>query len=187
MGTPPEVATRVIFATVIILSIAALGHAVGPASPWFGLVASFCVLGLLDLMMPFVRLRLPRSLREVRSWEIRGGVYRALGVPAFGAFLRGSPVRLLNRKVYLKACARGLAPVRTHIENAEAAHFWGGLATIPYLLLAWIRGWWDTLAVVVLFDLIVNIYPILHLRSVRLRIDNAIRRDLPHRLSGKSG
>jgi hypothetical protein len=96
-------------------------------------------------------------------------------------------VRLLNRKVYLKALSSGLVPLRTHLENAEAAHFWDGLATVPYLLLAWTRGWWDTLAAVVLFDFIVNLYPILHLRSVRIRIEGALRREGSRRFSGPNG
>jgi hypothetical protein len=133
------------------------------------------VLGLLDLAMPLVQLRLPRSIRDVRSWEIRGGPYRALGVPAFGAFLRGSPLRRLNQTVYIKGFSRDLMVVRTCIQSAEAAHFWGGLATMPYLSLAWIRGWWGTLTAVILFDLVANVYPILHLRSVRARIEQTLQ------------
>jgi hypothetical protein len=167
---------RAIFAVFMVLSLVAFGRTVGVDSLWFGLVASFSLLGLMDLAMPFIRIRLPSSLRNVRPWEERGGAYRSLGVPAFGAFLRGTPVRLLNRRVYLEAHPRDLERIRIQVENAEAAHFWGGMATLPYLGLAWIRGWWGNLAAVVLFNLVVNVYPILHLRSVRGRLERASRR-----------
>ncbi len=164
-------AARGLFAIVMLCSVAALGHVVGVASPWFALIASFCVLGFLDLVMPLVRIRLPRPLRLSRPWEVRSAVYRAMGVPVFGAILRGTPLRMLNKRVYMNASYRDLRPVRTHLENAEAAHFWGGMVTLPYLILAWAQEWWSALTSVVLFNLLVNVYPILHLRSVRARIE----------------
>lgn len=170
-----RVAPRVIFAIGMMISIAALARVVGIASPWLGLVASFQVLGLLDLAMPFGQIRLPRSLREVRLWERRGHLYRGLGVLLFGAVLRGFPVRLLNRKVYLTACTGDLTAVRSHLENAEAAHFWGGLITMLYLAFAWAQGWRSAFVSVIIFNLVVNVYPILHLRSVRGRIERAWR------------
>lgn len=166
---------RALFALVMILTIAAFGWVVGLASPWFGLIASFSVLGLLDLAMPYIQLRLPKSLREVRPWEVRGSVYRALGVPVFGAILRGTPVRLLNQQVYVGVSPRRLGIVRSHIEYAEAAHFWGGLVTVPYLVIAWGQGWKVAFTAVMFFNLIVNAYPIFHLRSARARIGRTLQ------------
>jgi len=163
---------RVCFAIGMVLSIAWLGRVVGVDSPWFALIASFCFLGLFDLVHPFVPILMPRFLRRVRSWEVRGGAYRAIGVPIFGEFLRRTPVRRLNRRVYLQAFRGDLSAVRRQIENAESAHFWGGVATVPYLVLAWSRGWWEALMSVVLFNLVVNAYPIFHLRTIRARIDH---------------
>jgi hypothetical protein len=171
-----EIAKRLFFAIGMVASIILLGRAVGFGSPWLGLIASFCVLGILDLAMPFIRLRLPQALREVRAWELRGGVYRTLGVPVFGRVLRRSPLRLLNRKVYLRGFARDLTAVRLRLEETEAAHFWGGLVTLPYLGFAWTQAWWSNLTCVMLFDVVVNIYPIFHLRAMRGRIEQALLR-----------
>ena len=168
-----EAGARICFAIGMVASIPMFGRVVGFASPWFALLASFCVLGLFDMTLPFVRTRMPQFLREVRSWEVRGGVYRAIGVPTFGTLLRRTPLRLLNRRVYLKASISDLPAVRTHIENAESVHFWGGIATIPYILIAWSLDWRGALTSIVLFHILVNVYPILHLRTVRARIDNA--------------
>jgi hypothetical protein len=170
---------RAIFAVFMVLSLVAFGRTVGVDSLWFGLVTSFSVLGLMDLAMPIIRIRLPTSLRTVRPWEQRAGAYRTLGVPAFGAFIRGTPVRWLNRKVYLGAHPRNFELVRIQLENAEAAHFWGGIATMPYLAFACLRGWWGNLAAVVLFNLVVNVYPILHLRMVRGRLERALKKERP--------
>ena len=171
MKTLQQITMRVAFVVLMVLSIIALAQAVGIASPWFGVIGSFCLLGLMDLATPFVRIRMPSPLRKVQPWEVRSGAYRIFGVEAFGAFLRKTPARLLNRRVYLRTHDKDFEPVRVHIENAEAAHFWGGLATVPYLSVAWFRGWCAAVVTVVLFDLVVNLYPILHLRSVRGRME----------------
>ena len=59
--------------------------------------------------------------------------------------------------------------VRTSIEAAEAAHFWGGLVNLPYFAVAWVQSWWSATLSVAIFNLVANIYPILHLRTVTLR------------------
>ena len=160
----------------MVFSVALLGRVVGGDSPWFALIASFCVLGLFDLLLPFIRIRMPRFFRPVRAWEVQSGIYRAMGVPAFGELLRRTPARWLNRRVYLNAFRGDLSVVRTQIENAESAHFWGAVATVPYLAVAWSKGWWEALMSVMLFNLIVNAYPIFHLRTVRARIDETSRK-----------
>lgn len=182
-----EAGARICFAIGMVASIALFGRAIGVDSPWFAVIVSFCILGLLDLARPFARTRMPRFLREVRPWESRGSIYRTLGVRAFGEMLRRTPFRLLNRRVYLKEHSRDLSAVRIPIEDAEAAHFWGGVATIPYLLAAWSQGWWAALTSVVLFNLIMNVFPILHLRTVRARIDHAMSKMPLRYLARKNG
>jgi hypothetical protein len=174
----PEVFKRLLFAISIIAALAVFGGLVGPTAPWFVASASFCMLGLLDLARPFCLLRMPGSLREIRPAERRGGLYRALGVRAFGTLLRRKPLRLLNRRVYLGAGSRDLTSVFSQLEHAEAAHFWSSLLPLPYLAHAATQGWWRAFVVVVLFDLVVNVYPILHLRSARTRLEWVLQR--PH-------
>lgn len=158
----------------MLISVGYLGRVVGIDFPGFALVVAFSILGMIDLLMPSIRLRVPRVLRPVRSWELRGRVYRVLGVRCFGRFLRESPLRFLNRRVYLKSFPRDVERVRTHVEDAEAAHFWGGLATVPYIAYAGSRGLWGSVAALILFNVFVNVYPILHLRWVRARMERFV-------------
>lgn len=159
----------------MVISLVALGRVVGVSSPWFAVIAAFCLLGLLDLAGPFLPTRMPQSLRPVRAWEVQSSTYRAIGVPAFGDLLRRSPLRRLNQRVYLQAAGSDLSLVRTHLEQAESAHFWGGVATIPYIVIAGIAGWWAAVTSIVVFNVVVNLYPLLHLRSARARIDRALK------------
>jgi hypothetical protein len=112
MRTPIEAAARILFALLMLFSIAALGRVVGMASPWFALIASFCVLGVFDVTRPFATIRVPRAIRSLRPWETRKEAYQAIGVPAFGVVLRRTPLRLLNRRVYLRAASHDLRVVQ---------------------------------------------------------------------------
>jgi len=157
-------------------SMVLFAHATGISSPWFSVTAGFVLLGIMDIFRPYLSLALPRALHKSSDWERTGIVYRYLGVIAFGRFLQKSPLRYLNRWVYLTSNSRDWEAVRSHVAWSEAAHFWAAVLTIPYLAVALARGWWSVLAALLVFDVAVNLYPILHLRWVRTRLDRALPR-----------
>lgn len=127
-------------------------------------------------------MKAPRPLQNVRYWEVRGDLYRGFGVRAFGVLLRISPLRYLNSAVYLSSRARDLAAVRADIETAEAAHLWAMLLIMPYAFFVAIQGRWSTLLWLALFNLGINVYPVLHLRFARARLTRVHERKLLLRL-----
>jgi hypothetical protein len=150
-------------------------------SPWFVCAAMICFLGLAFVARPVVRIRMPRSLRSLRAWEIEGGFYRTLGVPVFGMLLRRTPLRLLNRDVYLGVRARDAAEVSAQLEAAEASHFWAAVLVVPYMVYASLRGAWSALFWVSLAQVLINVYPIMHLRLTRCRLDRLALKKPPRR------
>jgi Glycosyl-4,4'-diaponeurosporenoate acyltransferase len=159
-----------VVAAVFAVTLALLGSAVGFASPWFALTAMFDILGLIAFARPLYLLKLPGFLRKERDWETNGRLYRLLGVPAFGALLRRTPLRYLNAFVYLKHCP-DLSIVQAHIESSDAAHLLAGTLIVPYMVYAGIQGWWSAVAWITLVQIAFNLYPILHLRWVRVRLN----------------
>ena len=164
---------------LVVLSVAAAGfaasllmfrRAVGIGSPWFGLVVMLSALGLIALARPFFLLRRPAAVRRNRAWEVRGGLYQAAGVRLFGTVLRRTPLRYLNQFVYLAGSATP-SMVRAQAESAEAAHLVAGALLIPHMVYACVQKWWGTLAWLTMVQALGNLYPILHLRWVRARID----------------
>lgn len=147
------------------------------ASPWFVCVAMVCFLGLAAVTRPVVRIRMPRPLRRIRDWETGRGVYRALAVPRFGGLLRGTPLRLLNRDVYLKAGARETSRLSAELEAAEASHFWAAVLVAPYMVHLALLGAWTALLWVSLAQVTMNVYPIMHLRLTRGRLDRLAARN----------
>jgi len=152
------------------LSLAMLKGVVGATSPWFAVIVMFDVLGLAALVRPLFRLRLPGFLRQEREWETKGRLYKALGVPGFGALLRRTPLRHLNPLVYLKQCPDA-SIVQAQVESAEAAHLLAAMLLAAYMIYACVQGWWNAVAWLMLVQIVINLYPVLHLRWVRIRID----------------
>ena len=133
----------------------------------FAIVATFTTLGFTGLARPLLVMKPPLSLRQVRSWEIEGRLYRALGVHGFGTLLRRSPLRYLNSRVYLNRWPGDPDAVHAEMEAAEAAHLWAMVLTFPYVVYLAIQVAWSTLFWFSVLNLGVNVYPILQLRLAR--------------------
>jgi hypothetical protein len=136
----------------------------------------FYFLGLAKVAEPLFRLRMPGVLRPLRYRELEGHVYRRLRVPEFGRLLRQTPLRFLNSAVYIDGQGRDPVRVLLHVESAEATHFWAALLLLPYIALAGVKGRWQVVAWLLLAQVLVNVYPLLHLRYSRGRLDRALRR-----------
>ena len=161
---------------VFAVSFALLSQVLGLRSPWLVLLLMFDFLGLAKIAEPLIILRMPSALRSLRPWERDGTVYPRLGVLRFGRLLRRSPLRYLNAAVYLDPQRKDLLQVRLRSESSEASHFWVAVLLMPYLLFAGFKGWWGVVAWFALAQVIVNVYPILHLRHIRGRLDRTLHR-----------
>ena len=177
----------VLLTVVMVLgaSCALLGSVIGMNSPWLMLLLMFDFLGIAKVAEPLFRLKMPRALRPVRRCEQVGNVYRRLGVLGFGKLLRRSPLRYLNSAVYLVKTNGDLSEVRLRAESGEASHFWAAVLFTPYVMLAGMNGQWSVVAWFSLAQVLVNIYPILHLRHVRWRLTCTLRKIAGHRASGE--
>jgi hypothetical protein len=174
----PSLHALVLVAVIVVFgaSFAMLSRVIGISSPWLVVLLMFYFLGIARIADPLVRLRMPRVLRPLRGWEREGDVYRRLHVPGFGRLLRKSPLRYLNSGVYLDRERRGPVQVRLQAESAEASHFWAAVLFMAYVALAGLKGMWNIVAWFLLAQVLVNVYPVLHLRYVRGRLDRTIRR-----------
>ena len=171
-----------VVAGVFVISLGLFRGAVGFMSLWFGVMVMLTCLGLVAVARPLFLLKLPCFLRKEREWEMKGRLYRALRVPAFGSLLRRTPLRYLNPMVYL---TRFPDPslVQAQIESAEASHVLAAAIVVPYMVHAYVQNWWGGLALLMVIQIVLNVYPILHLRWVRIRINRLQGR----MLSGGSG
>jgi hypothetical protein len=164
----------VLLAFAVSLRFAA--EAFGFLSPWFGVMVMFCVLGIAAFSQPAWTLRVPGPFRRIQAWESDRRLQSVLGVAAFGRLLTRTPLRALNRSVYFDRQTGDIAGVRAQLEAAEGAHFWSAAVLVPYIGVALFRRSWGAALGLVLANVVVNVYPMLHLRLVRGRIERVGKR-----------
>ena len=169
----------------LALSIVMLANVIGYTSPWIALLLMFDLMALARVAEPLFVLRMPTNLSRLRRWELTSTVYRQVGVCLFGSVLRNTPFRFLNTGVYLSSDVKDLHRLLRRVANAEATHFWAALLFTAYIGHLYLSGRPQIatgfLAVQVLF----NVYPILHLRLIRGRLDALLQRQ--HRRAELSG
>lgn len=158
------------------LSLVLLGRVIGSTSPWLALLLMFYFLATAKFAEPLIVLRMPRSLFALRPWEVKGRFLRRAGVLRFGRLLRETPLRHLNARVYLGESRRDPQRIRFQAASAEACHFWAAVLFMPFIAVAAVVGRWSIAVWFLLAQLLVNVYPILHLRYIRGRLDRAIDR-----------
>jgi len=165
--------------TVILVfsaSFILLQRVIGITSPWLAILLMFYLLGLARVAEPLLMLSMPGALRKLHPWEREGNMHRWLAVRAFGQLLRRTPLRYLNSGVYLSKSHSDPLKVRLQAESGEAAHFWAAVLLTFYIGYMWFKGEWSVVGYLLLVQIVVNLYPILHLRFVRGRLDRLITR-----------
>ena len=158
-----------------------LRAATGGESPWLGLLLMFYFMGLAKLGEPLFVLRMPGFIRDVRAWEAMGAAYERLGVQRFGQLVRRSPLRFLNASVYLAGRQRDLRLLYRQAASAEATHFWAAVLFTPCIAFVWAQGQRGIATLFLVVQVLVNVYPILHLRILRERLARIHARRLARR------
>jgi O-antigen ligase len=70
--------------------------------------------------------------------------------------------------------------VGAELEAAEASHFWDAMLVLPYMVHLAVQGSWTTLLWFTLAQMLINIYPIMHLRVTRHRLGRLASRKSLH-------
>ena len=167
-------------ALVFAVSFVMLARVIGFASPWLALLLMFYFMGLAKVAEPIFVLRVPATLGRVRRWEQSGSIYRQLGVHLFGRLLRDTPLRFLNTKVYLSSGTKDLRSLYRQSICIEATHFWAAVLFMPYIGYLFLSAQSRIAIFFLVIQVLINVYPILHLRLLRGRLDVVLRRQHGH-------
>ena len=164
----------IIFAGVVVWSTRSYGRTVGFA---FGinwiLMAWAISLGRV-LESPKGRcnglsIRLPECYYVIRSFEKSGQLYDYLGVRWYRRLLR--PWLWSVKPALLRSQPDARQTMVRATRDPEAGHLVILVAIVGITLWALVHGWWDTVAWLLLFNLLHNGYPVMSMRQIRARLD----------------
>jgi hypothetical protein len=160
MGKPLVVVAATI-ATATALFVGA--RYFGAASGGFAFLIVWAPMAWLGTVSRFVHVRLPPRFHELRRFERPPRLYAMLGVRVVKRLLRRGPLEMFNPGLHLPAdqSPEQLATLEQTMKDAEASHLVLLVATLGVVVNAVIRGWWLAAALTLLFDVLLNGYPVM--------------------------
>ena len=160
-------------ATVIAAALLVWGErTLGASSAAFAFLVVWLPMTWLGTVSRVVPPRLPDSYHELRAVERDGRLYERLGVRLIKRLLRRGPLAVFNPDLHLptERSRERLAHLDQRMRDAEASHFILLVATSGIALNALARGWWTAALLTVVFDVLLNGYPVMLQRYNRARL-----------------
>ncbi len=146
------------------------GVVFGASSAVFAFLVVWVPMTWLGTISRVVQPRLPESYHRLRDVERDGRIYERLGVRVVKRLLRRGPIAVFNPGLHLPSepSAERIAHLDQRMRDAEAAHFILLVVTCGITLHAAMRGWWTAVLLTLLFNLMMNGYPVMLQRYNRV-------------------
>ncbi|MCO8127765.1 hypothetical protein NHL50_11155 [Acidimicrobiia bacterium EGI L10123] len=138
-------------------------QAFGPRSAVFAFLVVWVPMTWLGTVSRVAQPRLPASYHQLRGFERDGRIYERVGVRAAKRLLRRGPFAFFNPHLHLPAerTPEHLARLEQRMDGAEASHAVLFVATLGVVVHAAARGWWTAAALTLVFDVVMNGYPVM--------------------------
>lgn len=172
-------------ATAIAAAVlASTVRALDPRSVWFAFLVVWVPMAWLGTVSRLARPRLPESYHRLRSVEQNGRLYELLGVRLVKRLLRRGPLAVFNPGLHLptERTPEGLGRLDQRMRDAEASHFilFGVMVGVSANAAA--RSWWGAAGWTLLFNTLLNGYPVMLQRYNRALLSQRfdMRTGQPH-------
>lgn len=157
-------AVGVVTTTVAIAAVIVWGASVfGVRSAGFAFVVNWSAMCWMGIVSRIAQPPLPESFFEIRRFERNGRLYELLGVRVVKWAVRRGPLHWFNPHLRLPAerTPEQLRRLEERMREPEAAHTWLFAAMVLISVHALARGWWEAAAWTMVFNVALNIYPVM--------------------------
>jgi hypothetical protein len=153
------VAATVVAATVLLAGL----HLLGAASAAFAFLVVWAPMVWLGTVSRIVTPRLPQRWHALRAFERAPRLYELAGVRVVKSLLRRGLIAVFNPGLHLpeERSPERLARLEQRMKDAEASHTILFVATLVVVVHALARGWWLAAGLTLLFDVLMNGYPVM--------------------------
>ena len=158
-------------ATVVAAAVLLFGvRLLGATSAAFAFLVVWVPMTWLGTVSRIFQPRLPRRYHELRDFERDPWLYELLGVRLVKRLLRRGPLAVFNPGLHLPAerSPERLAELGQRMKDAEASHFVLLVVMLGVVINAAARGWWVAAGLTLLFDVLMNGYPVMLQRYNRV-------------------
>jgi hypothetical protein len=135
----------------------------GATSAGFAFLVVWAPMTWLGTVSRIIQPRLPRRYHELRDFERDPRLYESLGVKLVKRLLRRGPLAAFNPRLHLPAdrTSERLRELEQRMMDAEASHFILLIVMLVVVIHAVARGWWVAAGMTLLFDVLMNGYPVM--------------------------
>jgi Glycosyl-4,4'-diaponeurosporenoate acyltransferase len=135
----------------------------GATSAAFAFLVVWVPLTWLGTVSRIFQPRLPRRYHALRDFERDPWRYELLGVRLVKRLLRRGPLAAFNPGLHLPAerSPERLAELEQRMKDAEASHYVLLVVMLGVVSNTAVRGWWVAAGLSLLFDLVMNGYPVM--------------------------
>ena len=144
--------------------------AFGFTSPITAIIVNWFVMAWMAMVALSIRLPLPSRYYDIKACENGGRIYEHLGVRFFKKLVRRGPLSIFSRTVRLPKddTTAALRQLDQKMRRAEAIYVFSFLAIWPFICYSALRKWSDAVGWLLLFNLMLNAYPIMLQRYNRI-------------------
>jgi hypothetical protein len=151
----------------------------GFSSPITAFVVNWLVMAWMATVATSIRLPLPSRYYGHSAWERGGVTYEQLGVRFFKRLVRRGPLSIFSRKLRLPKdnATAALWQLDQLMRRAEAIHVFSFLAICSVIGYSVLRKRLDAAGWLLLFNSMLNVYPIMLQRYNRIWLEKRLMRN----------
>jgi hypothetical protein len=167
--------------TLAIIGLVAWSlDAFGFRDPLFAFLLNWLLMSWAAIVGQAVHFSFPKTYYEIKRFEGTGRFYEYLGIRWFKALVRRGPLSILSPSLRFpkERTLSGLQGLDAEMRKAETSHGIVFVLVLGFVGYALLRGWLDSAGWMLLFNLLLNGYPIMLQRYNRIKL-NALIRSLP--------
>ena len=164
-------AAIVMAALHVALPLAALAWSleISRRSVAFAFFLNWALMGFAFVVWMFLPIRLTPGYYRIHGFEQEGRLYERFGIRVFQHIVRATKIHGPAPFPRYTAGPGGAAALAADTYNSETGHLVIFAIVCGVAVDAIRRGWWDTAGWLILFDILLNAYPVMSMRHVRAR------------------
>ena len=163
---------------VVVIAIIWCLDAFGFRSPVFAFLLNWLGMSWAAIGGQVIQVALPPRYYDIKDFERSGQVYERLGIRLFKRLVRRGPLTFLSPTLRFPKdrSISALQQLDSEMRRAETGHVIIFAVIVLFMCYALLRGWFVAAGWILLFNVIINGYPIMLQRYNRILLQELIQR-----------
>lgn len=148
----------------------------GFRSPVSAFLVNWLAMSWVAIIGQFIHFSLPIGYYEIKSFEQTGRLYEYLGIRMFKQLVRRGPFAIFSPTLRFpkEKTVAALRNLDSEMHKAETGHLFIFILMLLFSGYALLEGWLDAVAWLLMFNILINGYPIMLQRYNRIKLQELI-------------